>query len=306
MTMNLTITRSLVLLLVSALLALAWANPAEARRFGGGKNFGDQGQNFQRSAPNRQQTAPQRQDAGQAANRPAGAGMGGMLAGLAAGGLFAWLLFGGAFDGLQPMDLLLLVLLAFGAFMLVRHLRRQAASGAQHPAPAAGPVMRAPAEPVDTAAHQGPATTPRPGSLMDELGGGAAPADHDYQPPSWFDRDRFLSAAVTHFVNLQQAWDDNRMDEISEFVTPALLAQLVEERHALGTAPNHTEVVELDADLEALGEDGNELVALARFRGAMREERGGAVQQLDETWVIRRDLDDPQAPWLIAGIRQNT
>ncbi|MGC9456985.1 MAG: Tim44 domain-containing protein [Halothiobacillaceae bacterium] len=303
MTANPIFTRSLVLMIVTALLSFALANPAEARRFGGGKSFGDQGQNFQRSAPNRQQTAPQRQDSGQAATRPAGAGMGGMLAGLAAGGLFAWLLFGGAFDGLQPMDLLLIALLAFGAFMLFRHLRRQAPGTAGGPAPASGPVMRSP-EPDAPDGGVGPTASTRPGSLMDELGAGTL-SSSDYQPPSWFDRERFLSAAITHFTNLQQAWDEQRMETIREFVTPALYNQLVEERRLMGTAGNHTEVVELDVDLEALGEDGNDLVALARFQGLIREDMNAQPETLDETWVIRRDLDDPEAPWLIAGIRQN-
>ena len=126
MTANSVLVKTMVAAMITALLAITFANTAEAKRFGGGKSYGDQGQSLQRSAPNRQQAAPQRQDnTTPAQTRPASAGMGGMLAGLAAGGLLAWLLFGDAFEGLQPMDFLLMILLAVGAFLLFRQLQKR-------------------------------------------------------------------------------------------------------------------------------------------------------------------------------------
>ena len=301
--MPLTLTRRITVVAVSVLLAMVLVAPAEAKRFGGGKSFGFQGQKSSQTT-NQRQASPE-----QKATRGPAAGMGGMLAGLAAGGLLAWLFMGGAFEGLQPMDFLVILLLAVGAFLLVRHLR--AGSLAARPAPAGGPRTEAIRQQPPQQARAGSESFGRsgdggqgvrPGSLMDEFGLGTTPG---YQPPGWFDEHRFLGAARTHFTNLQLAWDANRMDEVREFVTPELFRELVRERAAIGDAENVTEVLDLDVALEALGEEGRDLVAAVRFTGRVREDRDQAATPLDETWLVSRNLDDEDANWLIAGIRQN-
>ncbi|MFP4251422.1 MAG: Tim44 domain-containing protein [Guyparkeria sp.] len=311
MTSNPSLARFLVLLAVSALLAVMLSSPAEAKRLGGGKSFGFQGQKSSQTTSQRQANTDQK-----AATRSTGAGLGGMLAGLAAGGLLAWMFMGGAFEGLQPMDFLVILLLAVGAFFLIRHLRggaggmargRPAYAGTNDTAPSAGePFGQARQGREEDARPSIGSQTPRPGSLMDEFGfGGGQAGQPAYQPPSWFDETRFLGAARTHFTNLQLAWDGNRMEEIREFVTPELFRELVRERAAIGDAENVTEVLELDATLEELGEDGRDLVAAVRFTGLVREARDTTATPLDETWLVIRNLDDENANWLIAGIRQN-
>ncbi|WP_372591209.1 Tim44 domain-containing protein [Guyparkeria sp.] len=299
MTIRPNLARTLIALLVTALVAVMSMGTAEAKRFGGGKSFGFQGQKSSQTTSQRQATTDQK------AARSPGAGMGGMLAGLAAGGLLAWLFMGGAFEGLQPMDLLVLVLLGVGVFLLIRHLR----GGARRPALAGIPGQggersdngqrRESLFPQSGSGHD----APRPGSVMDEFGGFSGQAQ--YQPPSWFDEKRFLGAARTHFTNLQLAWDANRMDEVREFVTPDLFRELVRERAAIGDAENVTEVLGLDAMLEDLGEDGRDIIASVRFTGQVREQAGTEPTPLDETWLVSRNLDDENANWLIAGIRQN-
>ncbi|MFW5953938.1 MAG: Tim44 domain-containing protein [Guyparkeria sp.] len=300
MTIHPNLARTLIALCVTALLAMTTVGTAEAKRFGGGKSFGYQGQKNSQTTSNQQ-----RQATDQKASRSPAAGMGGMLAGLAAGGLLAWLFMGGAFEGIQPMDLLVLVLLGVGAFLLIRHLRggsrRPALSGiaGQGGAPTGGSQRRESLFPQAGTGND----APRPGSVMDEFGGFSGRAQ--YQPPSWFDESRFLGAARTHFTNLQLAWDANRMDEVQEFVTPELFRELVRERASIGDAENVTEVLDLDVSLEDLGEDGGDIVAAVRYTGQIREGADGAPTPLDETWLVRRDLGDENASWLIAGIRQN-
>ncbi|MFO7809398.1 Tim44 domain-containing protein [Guyparkeria sp.] len=300
MTSRQSFARSLVLLAISALLAAMLSAPAEAKRFGGGKSFGFQGQK-------NSQTTNQRQATDQKATRSAGAGLGGMFAGLAAGGLLAWMFMGGAFEGFQPMDLLVILLLAAGAFFLIRHLRggamgpRAAHAGASRPEPMVEqPTHQARASNEMLGGSNNGSPKARPGSLMDEFGFGRTSG---YQPPSWFDETRFLGAARTHFTNLQLAWDNNCMDEIREFVTPELFHELVRERAALSDAENITRVLNLDVSLEELGEEGRDLVAAVRFTGHVNE--GREATPLDETWLVSRNLDDENANWLIAGIRQN-
>jgi predicted lipid-binding transport protein (Tim44 family) len=301
--MPLTLTRRITVLAISALLAVMLVAPAEAKRFGGGKSFGFQGQKSSQTTNQRQASTDQK------ATRSPAAGLGGMVAGLAAGGLLAWMFMGGAFEGLQPMDFLVILLLAAGAFLLIRQLRagslgaRPAYPDGNRPDPASrqpARQARASSEGIDPSSGRAPGV--RPGSLMDEFGLGNAGA---YQPPSWFDETRFLAAARTHFTNLQLAWDANRMDEIREFVTPELFRELVRERAAIGDAENHTEVLDLHVALEELGEEGRDLIAAVRFTGHVREGREAGAEALDETWLVSRRLDDDNANWLIAGIRQN-
>ncbi len=296
-------TRRLAVLTIGVLLAIVLTAPAEAKRFGGGKSFGFQGQKSSQTTNQRQATTDQK------ATRSPGVGLGGMFAGLAAGGLLAWMFMGGAFEGFQPMDFLVILLLAAGAFFLIRHLRgggmgaRPAYAGASRPEPALEPAThqaRASNETLSGSGDGKPGV--RPGSLMDEFGFGGTSG---YQPPSWFDETRFLGAARTHFTNLQLAWDANRMDEIREFVTPEMFRELVRERAALGDAENVTEVLDLDVMLEELGEEARDLVAAVRFTGHLREDREATAESLDETWLVSRNLDDENANWLIAGIRQN-
>jgi len=299
------LTRSLIALLISALVAVMSVGTAEAKRFGGGKSFGYQGQKSSQTYNQRQSTTQQK------ATRSPGAGMGGMLTGLAAGGLLAWLFMGGAFEGLQPMDLLVMVLLGIGVFLFIRHLR--GASSTNRPAYASpqpatpqpatakpNPQARVGRESPDESTHHRPGV--RSGSLMDEFNFSGVAA---YQPPSWFDETRFLGAARTHFTNLQLAWDANRMDEVREFVTPTLFRELVRERAALGDAENVTEVISLNVALDNLNEEDGDIVAAVRFTGRIREAAGADPVPLDETWLVRRALDDENSNWLIAGIRQN-
>ncbi|MFI9651255.1 Tim44 domain-containing protein [Guyparkeria halopsychrophila] len=303
MTSRQSLARSLVLLAISALLTVMLSTPAEAKRFGGGKSFGFQGQKSSQTTNQRQSTTDQK------ATRSPGAGLGGLFAGLAAGGLLAWMFMGGAFEGFQPMDFLVILLLAAGAFLLIRHLRggamgtRPAYAGASRPEPMVEQPThqaRASNETLD-GPNNGKAGV-RPGSLMDEFGFGGTSG---YQPPNWFDETRFLGAARTHFTNLQLAWDANRMEDIREFVTPELFRELVRERAALGDAENVTEVLDLEVSLEDLGEEGRDLIAAVRFTGHVREDREANAKALDETWLVSRNLDEADANWLIAGIRQN-
>ncbi len=301
MTARTTLARTMIALFVIALVALMTA-PVEAKRFGGGKSFGFQGQKTtQSNTSQRQSTTDQKATA-----RSPVAGLGGMIAGLAAGGLLAWMFMGGAFEGLQPFDFLLIALLAVGAFLLIRHLRggamtasRPALSGMPGQGNGSAQTHASAFEQYDTGGQ-----APRPGSVMAEFGDFSSPSD--YQPPAWFDEERFLGAARTHFTNLQLAWDANRMEDIREFVTSAFFRELVLERASMGDIKNQTDVLSLDVALEDLGEQDGDLVAAVHFTGQVREQTGAEPTGLDETWFVCRDLGTESANWLIAGIRQNT
>ncbi|GAB6043821.1 Tim44 domain-containing protein [Endothiovibrio diazotrophicus] len=296
------ITRKILLLTLTFFIGLGLiAADAQAKRLGGGGSFGMKRPLY--SQPQRQQapvSTPYRQTA-----TPARSGMSrwlGPLAGLAAGGLLASLFFGDAFQGFQPMDLLLLLGVGAAIFFFMRSRRPQPARAAMGGGmgglggDAGGQFRAASEEP-----HGGFETPTIGGGLRGEaVGAASGPAD---ALPSWFDREHFLRQAKVHFVRLQAAWDSGDMKEIREFTTPELFAELTLERHEI-TGENFTEVVELEAELAGFGEEAGSFVASVHYRGLIREERDATANPFSEVWHIVRAGDDPQAEWFVAGIEQ--
>ncbi len=275
---------ALMLVFGIALAATGALQTAEAKRIGGGSNLGQQKQNYSRQA-----TAPAAAPAGAAAAPAKAAPQGnrwlGPLAGLAAGGLLAALFFGGAFDGMTPIDFIILLALGIGAFLLIRALRNK--SRPAEPAYAGHPVGTTPSARAAS------------GSVFS---GSAQPADFAYTP-NWFNEAQFVQAAKTHFTNLQKSWDNNDMNAMREYFTPALFAELVQERRRMGDEFNTTEVQSLDAQLLDLTLEQGDVVASVLFQGMIRENYG-QPESIAEVWHVRHPADSAQGDWLIAGIQQ--
>jgi hypothetical protein len=70
--------------------------------------------------------------------------------------------------------------------------------------------------------------------------------------PAWFNEQNFVNAAREHFLSLQQHWDANEMDKISEFVTPQLFEFLQRERAEIGDAFQSTYVDDLQIQLDGV------------------------------------------------------
>lgn len=266
-------------------ISLTFALDAHAKRFGGGKSFG--------SAPSHQsrQAAPQSQQAAPAqAGKPAAAASGasrwlGPLAGLAAGGLLASMFMGDGFEGIQFMDILIFGVIAFLLFRFLAARRRQ-----QQPAVAGhAPMQREmPAQP----------------SIF---GGSAAPvaaAAPVINAPAWFNEQSFVNAAREHFVSLQQHWDANEMDKISEFVTPQLLTFLKQERAEIGDAFQSTYIDNLQVNLDGVDDQADKTIATLTFVGVSKNSRFDQGEPFSESWRMEREQGENQ-PWLVAGIRQN-
>ncbi len=262
---------------------------AEAKRIGGGANFGSQKQSFSRQAttPTNPASAPTRSAA------PAAGGASrwlGPLAGLAAGGLLAAMFFGGAFDGLKPMDFIIIALFALGAFMLIRALRKSSQS-------TASPYARSTAGAMADQAPQ-PSSI---GSFSNSNDGSAhAPLPN---APVWFNEDSFLQGAKAHFTNLQCAWDANDLKTMQEYFTPELFLELARERARIGDENNVTEVQSLNAQLLDLSREGDSVVASVLFQGMVRENYG-QPEPIAEIWHVRHVADSAQGDWLIVGIQQ--
>ncbi len=267
-------------------ISLTFALDAHAKRFGGGKSFGSAPSHQTRQAPQQTQAAPN-----QAGRQTPAAASGasrwlGPLAGLAAGGLLASMFMGDGFEGIQFMDILIFGLIAFLLFRFLAARRRQ-----QQPAMAGH-------APMQREMPQQPATS--------IFGGSAAPvaAAPVINAPAWFNEQSFVAAAREHFLSLQQHWDANEMDKISEFVTPQLLGFLKQERAEIGDAYQSTYIDDLQIQLDGVDDDAEKTTATLTFSGVAKTSRFDQGEPFSESWRMERVQGENQ-PWLVAGIRQN-
>ncbi|KKJ97912.1 membrane protein [Stutzerimonas stutzeri] len=267
-------------------ISLTFALDAHAKRFGGGKSFGSAPSHQTRQAPQQTQAAPN-----QAGRQTPAAASGasrwlGPLAGLAAGGLLASMFMGDGFEGIQFMDILIFGLIAFLLFRFLAARRRQ-----QQPAMAGH-------APMQRDMPQQPSTS--------IFGGSAAPAAAApvINAPVWFNEQSFVAAAREHFLSLQQHWDANEMDKISEFVTPQLLGFLKQERAEIGDAYQSTYIDDLQIQLDGVDDDAEKTTATLTFTGTAKTSRFDQGEPFSESWRMERAQGENQ-PWLVAGIRQN-
>jgi len=268
-------------------ISLTFALDAHAKRFGGGKSFGSAPSHQTRQAPQQTQAAPN-----QAGRQTPAAASGasrwlGPLAGLAAGGLLASMFMGDGFEGIQFMDILIFGLIAFLLFRFLAARRRQQ----QQPAMAGH-------APMQRDMPQQPSTS--------IFGGSAAPvaAAPVINAPAWFNEQSFVAAAREHFLSLQQHWDANEMDKISEFVTPQLLGFLKQERAEIGDAYQSTYIDDLQIQLDGVDDDAEKTTATLTFTGTAKTSRFDQGEPFSESWRMERAQGENQ-PWLVAGIRQN-
>ncbi|MDD5388734.1 MAG: TIM44-like domain-containing protein [Gallionellaceae bacterium] len=262
---------------------------AEARRLGGGKSYG-----MQRQAPVKREATPNQSpsQAQNAAAQPGKRSWMGPLAGLAAGlGLAALFSHFGMGEGMA--NFLMMALLAMAAFMLISWFMRRNQAQAR-PVQYAGAGMTG-NQPVRFEPSQ--ALPGSPASLNN-----AAPESAATLPPD-FDAEAFVRQGKVNFLRLQAANDAGNLDDIREFTTPEMYAEIkldIDERKG---ATQRTDVVTLNAEvLEAL-EEGNRQIVSVRFHGMLREDNEQAAP-FDETWHLTRPADASRG-WMVAGIQQN-
>lgn len=280
---------------------LAFALPvhdAEAKRMGGGKSFG-----MQRDAPmkrdatpnqspsqNQAQNAPGQSAAGAAA-QPGKRSWMGPVAGLAAGLGLAALASHLGF-GEELANFLMIALLAMAAIFLVTWFMRRNKPATAQPLQYAG-AGNAPPQ----AARFEPAQ-PLAGSVA---GMNAAPAAAAFPPG--FDVQGFTRQAKVNFLRLQAAHDAGNLDDIREFTSPEMYAEIKLDLDERKGASQQTEVLSLEAETLEAVEEGNRHIVSVRFHGELKE-AGGQAEAFDETWHLTRPADGGKG-WVVAGIQQN-
>jgi predicted lipid-binding transport protein (Tim44 family) len=114
----------------------------------------------------------------------------------------------------------------------------------------------------------------------------------------------FLRVAKTSFIRLQAANDAADLDDIRDYTTPEMFAEIAMQVRDRGGAAQKTEVVSVDAAMQEAAIDGDFAYASVRFWGLIREAPGANPEPFDEIWHVRRRANNPKDAWLIAGIQQ--
>lgn len=314
-------------LVASAVIALFFASSVsmeiDARPLGGKKSIGMKRDSAPQNtaAPSQNAVTPAKPAAPVATPAsPAPSGMSkwlGPLAGLAAGGLLASLFMGGGFGGIKMFDILLFAGLAFAAFMIWRTMSRRKAAEAGGPntmqyadtlggSASSGASGSAPAPSSSSSSRL---VTPEIGSrLADGHATVAAIETATAAPriPADFEVEPFLRQGRVAFIRLQAANDARNLNDIRDFTTPEMYAELAMQIQERGAVAQRTEIVTMDTNLlEVVTEaDTKRMIASVRFTGQFRDGADGPLEALDEVWHVTKQLDDAQSTWLLAGIQQ--
>ena len=284
--------RFLMLLTIALACLSLFTATAEAKRFGGGGSFGKQRTMAPQQAPKAPAAAPAPAPAAAApaaapAPTPAGNKWLGPLAGLAIGAGLGALFAGGGLGGMGgAMGSIMMAILAGIAVMFVISLFRKKQQPAMQYAGAGAP-------------YNEPQSAPQP-----VYSGSAAPAAQGNIPAD-FPVETFLRSAKTSFIRLQAANDRKDLNDIREYTTPEMFAEISMQIQERDDTPQRTDVLAISGELLEVANEGDMAIASVRFTGQLRE-NNGAPDNVDEIWHVHKNLRDDKSVWLLAGIQQTT
>jgi len=275
--------RFLMLLTITLTSLSLFAATAEAKRLGSGGSIGKQ----RTMAPQQMQKAPTAAPTPAPTAAPAGNKWLGPLAGLAIGaGLGAMFAGGlGGMGGAMGSILMALAAAALVMFLIAKFRKPQAQSAMQY-AGAGAPYANPHAAPQPMPGGAASTATPATGNI---------PAD--------FPVDAFLRSAKTSFIRLQAANDRKDLNDIREYTTPEMYAEISMQLQERDNAPQKTDVLTINTDLLEVVNENDHAIASVRMSGQLRE-NNGTPENFDEVWHVQKNLRDEKAVWLLSGIQQ--
>ncbi|MDD5181462.1 MAG: Tim44-like domain-containing protein [Gallionellaceae bacterium] len=277
-----------LLLLTIALTSLSLlAVNAEARRFGGGGSIGKQ----RTMSPQQTQKAPAAAPAPAPAQGatpaapPAGNKWLGPLAGLAIGAGLGAMFAGGGMGGAMGSILMMLLVAGVVVFLISRFRRPQAQPAMQY------------------AGSGAPYSQPEPVQQPYAGGSAAAPLAAAANIPADFPVEAFLRSAKTSFIRLQAANDRKDVDDIREYTTPEMFAEISMQLRERDNTPQKTDVLTINTELLEVVTENDHSIASVRMSGQSRE-NNGTPENFDEVWHVQKNLRDDKSVWLLSGIQQ--
>ncbi len=303
-----------------AVTALSMVAEATARPLGGGRSIGRQSQNVsrQQAAPmpsQMQRAAPAA--APSAAPRPAAPApkpglpwkgiLGGALLGAGLASMFGHFGLGAGMAGAMG-SILTFALLALAALFIYRMFRRktetpagQGFQGFGQPAtagytPEIGSGMQKSYEPAQPVAYE-PVQTGFGSNAAQQAP--AAP----WGVPADFDSAAFLRHAKSSFIRMQAAWDKADVNDLREFTTPEVFAELKMQIQERGATADFTDVVSIDGELLGIERTGDEYIASVKFTGQIKPAPTALAEPFNEVWNMSKPVDGSSG-WVLAGIQQ--
>lgn len=287
------------LLMVTAATTMI-ISEAQAKRFGGGGTFGRTSPAAARQAPMAKQAAKPAAPAatpGAPAARPSmwKGILGGALLGLGLGALLSHMGIGAGMASIIS-TILMIAIFGFIIAFIYRLVVRK----------------RAEAQPMAYAGYPNSYPSAYSGSSTPEIGSGigsnsayqqnsAAPYV-PYGVPADFDIASFLRSAKTYFIRLQASWDRADVNDIREFTTPEMFAEMRMQLQERGASENFTDVVTLEAELLGMETSAIDQMASVQFFGTIRESANAPAVEFSEIWNLVRPLSG-SGGWILAGIQ---
>lgn len=301
----------LVMILTLGLTTLTMSDAEAAKRLGGGKSTGMQRENV--TQPANTATAAGAGAAGAAAAAAPKKSWMGPLAGLAAGlglaALASYLGFGEELATALMIGLAVMLVMAVVGYFMMRKRMAQAGQagmggvgGMQYAGAGAGmggAQGQTPARPYDWSMPAGGAAAGAAGGSMigANLNGGAS------RLPADFDAIGFANNAKGQFIRLQAAYDSGNVQDIREFTTPEMFADIRADLDSRGPATSSNEVVYVDAQVMDVSEEAQRYIVSVRFNGVLRDSRTREDERFDEVWHLTKPREG-QGGWLLSGIQQ--
>lgn len=302
--------------LMIAVTALSMVAEVGARPLGGGRSIGRQSPTVARQAPAPAAApAPQRAAGAPAAVPPAAMPaprpsmwkgvLGGALLGLGIGALFSHFGMGAGLASALG-SILMIALLAMAALFIFRMFRRNG-SGAPATVPATpynaynnvAPLQKAGGTPdIGSGLSQAPA----PSYAAPVAAAAPAPAA-PWGVPADFDTANFLRHAKASFIRMQAAWDKADVNDLREFTTPEVYAELKMQIQERGNVGDFTDVVSIDGELLGIETTASDYLASVRFTGMIRSAPTAVAEPFNEVWNMAKPLSGATG-WVLAGIQQ--
>ena len=148
------------------------------------------------------------------------------------------------------------------------------------------------------------AVNPAPGvGSGSMIGANLQPQGSTGHIPADFDVPTFVRQAKVQFVRLQAAHDAGNLDDIREFTSPEMFAELSMDLSERGQSASANEVIRLDADVVDVVEDTHRYVVSVRFTGEVQDKQTREVDAFDEVWHLTKPRHG-QTGWVLSGIQQ--
>jgi predicted lipid-binding transport protein (Tim44 family) len=109
--------------------------------------------------------------------------------------------------------------------------------------------------------------------------------------------------AKVYFIRLQAANDAGNLEDVREFTTPEMFAEIKLAMAERAGAAQSNDVVAVDAEVLDVAEEGNRYIVSVRFSGLIREAQDAGAEPFDEIWHMVKPVDGSRG-WTLAGIQQ--